>query len=230
MNKNDYLNIVEKQIKYSFDHKTIRRELENHIEDTIEELLRDGHTQEEAEKFAVEMMGDPIETGKQLNKVHSPLLGYILLTTRLILGSLICLIVLQTFSLYEETLIMLAPINEGNFSYEQKISLNIKIDTGPTYLIIDNLYKKGNEYKLTYRSFKDFTYSRSPWHTTQFWLKQSEDSLVFDTSSAMASSLLGDWGYYTFMLDQDDTDFMIITRTHDKVTIDLKEYVYEQKE
>lgn len=61
MQINEFLNLVCEQIKY----KPIRNTI-------AEELIEMGQNEEEAEKNAVEQMGDAEIIGKELNKVHRP--------------------------------------------------------------------------------------------------------------------------------------------------------------
>lgn len=48
------------------------RELETHLEDQQEEFLAEGHPPEEAERLAVEDMGDPVAVGADLDRLHRP--------------------------------------------------------------------------------------------------------------------------------------------------------------
>ena len=70
MQINEFLNSVCEQIKYKPIRNTIAEELKDHIEDKKEELIEMGQNEEEAEKDAVEQMGDAEIIGKELNKVH----------------------------------------------------------------------------------------------------------------------------------------------------------------
>lgn len=72
MQINEFLNSVCEQIKYKPIRNTIAEELKDHIEDKKEELIEMGQNEEEAEKNAVEQMGDAEIIGKELNKVHRP--------------------------------------------------------------------------------------------------------------------------------------------------------------
>ena len=85
MQINEFLNSVCEQIKYKPIRSTIAEELKNHIEDKKEELIEMGQNEKEAEKKAVEQMGDAKIIGKELNKVHRPRLDWKLLLIILIL-------------------------------------------------------------------------------------------------------------------------------------------------
>lgn len=50
----------------------VGKELEAHMEDQKEAYLAEGMTPEEAERLAVAQMGDPVEAGMELDRVHRP--------------------------------------------------------------------------------------------------------------------------------------------------------------
>ena len=100
MTKQEYLQTVRKQIHYIFDRDTIETELSQHLEDSIYDLMEDGHSREEAEDLAVQQMGDPISTGKMLNQEHHPLLGYLCMATSAILIPLLILGIFYICLLY----------------------------------------------------------------------------------------------------------------------------------
>lgn len=98
MQINEFLNSVCEQIKYKPIRNTIAEELKDHIEDKKEELIEMGQNEEEAEKNAVEQMGDTEIIGKQLNKVHRPRLDWkllIILVVLLIFGFVISYIITE---------------------------------------------------------------------------------------------------------------------------------------
>ena len=98
MQINEFLNSVCEQIKYKPIRNTIAEELKDHIEDKKEELIEMGQNEEEAEKNAVEQMGDAEIIGKQLNKVHRTRLDWkllIILVVLLIFGFVISYIITE---------------------------------------------------------------------------------------------------------------------------------------
>lgn len=74
----EFLNKVCKNVKYKGAHASISEELQNHIQDRIYDLIDQGFDEETAIKKAVEAMGDPVEIGKRLNKLHRPYVGWFL--------------------------------------------------------------------------------------------------------------------------------------------------------
>lgn len=70
MKVHEYLKIVEEQIRCKSIWEDIRMELLGHIEEDTEYFRRKGMSREEAVERAVEEMGDPVETGIELDKVH----------------------------------------------------------------------------------------------------------------------------------------------------------------
>lgn len=98
MQINEFLNSVCEQIKYKPIRNIIAEELKDHIEDKKEELIEMGQNEEEAEKNAVEQMGDAEIIGKQLNKVHRTRLDWkllIIIVVLLIFGFVISYIITE---------------------------------------------------------------------------------------------------------------------------------------
>lgn len=68
----EYIKLLLEQVRFQKAHKTIAEEIRSHIEDQIEANLSEGMDRDTAEKQAVEDMGDPVEAGIALDKVHRP--------------------------------------------------------------------------------------------------------------------------------------------------------------
>lgn len=65
------------QIRFKPDREEVYRELKAHLEDHYDALLSQGYSPSEAERRAIEAMGDPEEIAPQLGEIHRPWLGYI---------------------------------------------------------------------------------------------------------------------------------------------------------
>lgn len=68
----DYLDTVAAQIRWKRARVVAVRELETHLEDQRDEFQAEGHSPEEAERLAVEEMGDPVAVGTDLDRLHRP--------------------------------------------------------------------------------------------------------------------------------------------------------------
>ena len=68
----DYLDTVTAQIRWKRARAAAARELETHLEDQRNEFLAEGRSPEEAERLAVEEMGDPVAVGTDLDRLHRP--------------------------------------------------------------------------------------------------------------------------------------------------------------
>lgn len=75
----EYLKILLEQIRCKKARPYIRQELQDHMEDQIEENIQAGMDHERAEKEAVKDMGDPVETGISLDRIHKPQIAWKLL-------------------------------------------------------------------------------------------------------------------------------------------------------
>ena len=67
-----WLEAVQGQIRWKRARPVLVQELERHLEDQRDDLLKDGKPAEEAERLAVEDMGDPVTVGTELDRVHRP--------------------------------------------------------------------------------------------------------------------------------------------------------------
>ena len=72
MERRDYLELMTGQIRCKKMCPVIAREVEDHIEDQKQAFMAEGMTEEEAEKAAVEEMGDPVEVGVEMDQIHRP--------------------------------------------------------------------------------------------------------------------------------------------------------------
>lgn len=66
------------QVRFRPDRAAIQSELWDHLEDHAAALEEMGLSREEAKARAVEAMGDPVEVGKALDALHSPVTGWLL--------------------------------------------------------------------------------------------------------------------------------------------------------
>lgn len=89
----DYLNEVSRQIRCKKAVPMLEKELQAHMEDQRDDYLAQGISEDEAQRLAIQQMGDPVETGKKLDKVHKPGMDWVLLA--MIIGLSVFGIVIQ---------------------------------------------------------------------------------------------------------------------------------------
>lgn len=68
----EYLRLCTGQVRCRAMRSEIQKELLAHIEDQKEAYMAGGMEETEAERMAVEQMGDPLETGAALDRIHRP--------------------------------------------------------------------------------------------------------------------------------------------------------------
>ena len=106
MNRNEWMETVLREVRFTPDRKRIRQELLEHMEDRMEEYLDamgaygdsdDGPDFDEALKKAegrlMDSMGDPVKLGRELNQQHKPWLGWLWMASRVLLRVSVCLVV-----------------------------------------------------------------------------------------------------------------------------------------
>lgn len=83
-----YLNTVQEQIRWKRARQVVVRELGQHLDDQRDAFIEEGKSVEEAERLAVEEMGDPVSVGTELDRIHRPKPQWGLLATTLVLALL----------------------------------------------------------------------------------------------------------------------------------------------
>ena len=89
----NYIDAMLSQVKFRFDHKDIRLEYEEHMEDKLEFIMDCGMDEERAVREVLAEMGEPESLGKALNEIHNPLLGWIWWVSRIAVRALMILII-----------------------------------------------------------------------------------------------------------------------------------------
>lgn len=226
MNKQEFLKSIRKQIHFVIDRNSIEQEFNQHIEDSVLDLMEEGYSMEEAERISVERMGNPIEIGKQLNEEHHPLLGYLWVVSRATLCLLVIPAIIMVLSFGYNLFQLATPTTVEDT--ETIINLGIEFDIDTHHVIIDNICKKNeDEYMITYRGFKDYSYSRAGWSTSYF-LIENEIGEYWETGGIQSNGFIGSIGYKEFKWPKDGV-LNIKTETNEIISINLKEYDYEPK-
>lgn len=86
MEMHEYIDILVGQIRSEKAGKMVAEELQAHLEDQALAYEESGMDQEAAAREAVRQMGDPVEVGAALDRIHRPRMDYKMLFTVLILS------------------------------------------------------------------------------------------------------------------------------------------------
>ena len=116
---NDFCDRVCRRVRFRPDRAAIRAELTAHLEDHMDALVARGFPPETAARQAVAAMGDPEEIGRELDKSHSPFLGWFQICFRVAVWGLAALVLL--FTLPQAGTIateLAAPIDYGGYINE----------------------------------------------------------------------------------------------------------------
>ena len=122
---NSYIKQVLKQVKFIVDHRSIRRELNSHIQDLIDEHQWHNLSEYDLNIKIHEEMGNPIDLGQSLNQVHKPILGYLWVVSRSIFIIVLCL---SLYNLYK-TLTITSQSRQA-FTDDKVIARNIVNSVG----------------------------------------------------------------------------------------------------
>ncbi len=80
----EFLNKVISKVKAKETHSIIKKELANHLQELSSSFEKRDISKEEAEKKAIEEMGNPFTIGENLNRLHQPKIDWLLLSLFLI--------------------------------------------------------------------------------------------------------------------------------------------------
>ena len=138
-----YIRHVLRQVHFFPDHKEIQLELETHIADCIVDYEERGFSREEAEQLCLRNLGDSKVVGKELNRVHNPLIGCVYSISQLVM------VLMVAFSIYlYGTLLfdlILSPLDKNQSIKKDTIVATLDIDETAT--IDDDIY---HFYRLIY--------------------------------------------------------------------------------
>ena len=84
----EYIRKLLEQVRFQKAHKAIQEEIRSHIEDQIEANIADGMDPATAEQKAVEDMGDPVEVGISMDRVHKPQMAWSIVVAAIVVGVL----------------------------------------------------------------------------------------------------------------------------------------------
>lgn len=224
MKKQEYLDIVTKQVRYIFDREYIEAELKEHIEDSILDLMEEGLSHEEAEEQAVIQMGDPVETGRLLNKEHHPLIGYLYAVSN------VCIVLAGLYFILTIGALMWGLIENATPAVERnsvaKYPLNLEMEI-PTHKVkIDYICQlEDGSYSITSRSWRKFSYSRAGWSVHPFDILNTEGERL---ERGGGGSFGGMTQNESLLFEWPENNIIILKFVDGQVVqLDLKEYVYE---
>lgn len=76
MRTEEYLHILTDQVRCKMARDEIQDEIRGHIEDQTAAYLSEGMEPDQAEEMAVREMGDPVEVGQDMDRIHRPKMAW----------------------------------------------------------------------------------------------------------------------------------------------------------
>ena len=129
-----YIKAICSHIKWKNYHLAIKSELQNHINDSISDLTKQGISEEEALNLTLQNMGAPDILGKQLNEAYKPECNKMLIFT--VLFSITIFSIFEYFSILKVT---------GEYLYILKIISSIIVGSLGGFLLFMNDWSSGNK-------------------------------------------------------------------------------------
>ncbi|MDA47423.1 FtsW/RodA/SpoVE family cell cycle protein [Listeria monocytogenes] len=84
----EYLGKVIAKVKSKQAHSMIKKELSSHLEELSDSFQRRGLSIEDADKKAMQEMGDPSAVGKNMNQLHKPSMDWLLIALFILLAGI----------------------------------------------------------------------------------------------------------------------------------------------
>ena len=91
MNKEEYIRTLTEQIRCKMARPGVAREIGDHIEDQTRAFMGEGMSRQEAESAALKDMGNPVDAGVELDKVHRPAMPWGMIALIIALSVLSCI-------------------------------------------------------------------------------------------------------------------------------------------
>lgn len=90
MDKKEYIKVLTDQIRCKMARPAVAREIGDHIEDQAMAFMSEGMNRAEAEAAAVKEMGNPVETGVELDSIHRPKMPWLMIGLIVMLSAVSC--------------------------------------------------------------------------------------------------------------------------------------------
>ena len=224
MNRQEFLRLVSKEIHFIFDRKSIEKELDEHISDSVEDLIEEGFSKEDAERIAVEQMGDAKELGKMLNQEHHPILGYLWMTSRVLLILLLIVVIpMGIFAGYQFLCASTPTVVENSVKV---YPIDVEMNVSTHWVKFDNIcVDEEGYYQLTYREWMKWNYSRARWSSGTFWIVDENGDYI--PGASYSSSGFGVSEGYTEFEWPKDGILRVKNADGNQIEIDLEEYCDE---
>ena len=224
----EYLKQALSHVKFKYDHNSIYFELRDHMEDRYENFLEEGMEAEQAAKSVLTCMGDADAIGEELNKAHSPVLGWIWRSIRTVFIILIIVNILPLITLITSGFISVFE------SYNQKddsplvytIDLDYKEKIYDTTLIIDKiLYYEDNTLEVRYATWTNPFSDSIKWNWgigARAYDEQGEE-IRTGSSGWKSGSFYGRGQQSLEDIPSTATKFLVYLGKNKEITVDLTE-------
>ena len=184
-----YLEEVLSFVRFRYDHRAIRRELNEHMEDLYEELQADGFSEEAAAEAVLQYMGDAEEIGRALDKEHGVVLGWLWRILRAIVMILILFNIIPMISfltaLFSNVFEIYEPREDTAVVWQLELDQEYQL-YDDTLILEDIYYYENGLLELSYRT------KRSPFARSIDW-SISLSLQAFDAEGKEIKTCGGGW-------------------------------------
>lgn len=152
---NKFVEEVISYVKFPFDREDIKKELQDHMLDKMEDFKSRGIDDVTAEELTIKSMGDPREIGIELNKEHNYILGWIYKITNVLVVILLVWTILSLGVTSLMSIFWSNPINsipKDNIVYNIKVNEKVKIDDR-VVKFKNIVYEKNGDLSIVYENY-----------------------------------------------------------------------------
>ncbi len=225
----EYLDEVTSYVKFKYDRREIFCELAEHMEDRYEDFLEDGMEEEKAKCATIACMGEAKEVGEELDKEHSPLLGWVYLILKrfcILMVIMTCIPVLNIGLGFANSLFNLMDreyYGDSPLVYTIDIDENFQIYED-TLILKDFRYYEDGTLELSYATWSNPFAKRVFWNASARVLLYDADGNAINTGGGGYKGA----GYYSIGSQRvddvpEDIAFAVVALGETGVKLDLQE-------
>ncbi len=140
LDRQEYLKSLTEQIRTKRARTMVAEEVEAHIEDQKQDFMAHGLGEEEAESMAVVEMGDPVEAGVKLDRVHRPKMEWTVLMAILIISIMGLILQAVVTSSFPTMNMSTLEAFKDNFFIWRNLECNVNRNSGHVGNLLSGLF------------------------------------------------------------------------------------------
>ncbi len=154
MDRREYCRQLTQELRHLTPNEVaaVRQELWDHMEDHAEMLREAGYSEAEANERAVEAMGDPVETGREIDKQYPPIWLWLSRIAKMVIVVVCFSAVFNLLGMYtavEALKVRIDPYREADIPEEARIDYQMVVGDDIVHFIGLENYTPGKDCEVT---------------------------------------------------------------------------------